>query len=182
MHAFLQFLIVWGFTLCFLLSNNCNTLSWLLSNQKDLGRGVESSLKIALICKLFTPLDGNLMATLTLMTGADLFSELQQDLHCLSAPPANSSQFSAQSIPWYYELSVLTLPQHKMGPHCREHELGTQLGNHFSLIYSATWPSYWLSRLFSSLAFGASPTMVVFFTAKKSVFAYHTHKELLAFN
>lgn len=171
---------MWGFILCFLLSNACNTLSWLLSNQKDLGRGVESILKISLSCKLFTPLDGILMAALTLITGADLFSELQQDQHCLSAPPANSSQFSAQSIPWCCELSVLTLPQHKTGPHCREHELGTQLGNHFSLIYSATWLRYWLRRLFSSLTFGANPTTVVFSTVKKSVFAYHPCEELLA--
>lgn len=77
---------------------------------------------------------------------------------------------------------VLTLPQHKMGPHCREHELGMQLGNDFSPIYSATWLSCRLSRLFSSLIFGASPTGVVWLTkgVKGSVFAYCTWMEWLA--
>lgn len=60
---------------------------------------MESIFNICLICKLFTPLDRILMAKLMLIAGADLFSELQQEQHCLSAPPANSSQFAAQSIP-----------------------------------------------------------------------------------
>ena len=78
--------------------------------------------------------------------------------------------------PMTLRFGVLTLPQHKMGPHCREHELGTQLGNDFSPIYSATWLSCQLSRLFSSLIFGASPTGVVWLTkgAKGSIFAYCT--------
>lgn len=60
---------------------------------------MESVSKIPLIRKLFTPLDRILMAKLMLIAGADLFSELQQDQHCLSAPLANSGRFSAQSIP-----------------------------------------------------------------------------------
>lgn len=161
-----QRFIVWDFVLCFLLSNACNTPSWLLSNQKDLERAVESILKISLICKLFTPLDGILTATLTLITGADLFSELQQDQHCLSAPPANSSQFSAQSIPWYCMLVSWLFPSTKWGPTAENMSLAHSL-EIISLSYnSATWLSYWLNRLFSSLTFGANPTMVVFLTVK----------------
>lgn len=60
---------------------------------------MESVSKIPLIHKLFTPLDRVLMAKLMLIAGADLFSGLQQDQHCLSVPLANVSRFAAQSIP-----------------------------------------------------------------------------------
>lgn len=56
------------------------------------------------------------MAELMLTAGADLFSELQQDQQCLSAPPANSSRFSAQSIPWHCDSESWLFPSAERGP------------------------------------------------------------------
>lgn len=122
------------------------------------------------------------MAKLMLIAGADLFSELQQEQALSLSTSSQQQSIRCPKHPMTLRLGVLTLPQHKMGPHCREHELGTQLGNDFSPIYSATWLSCRLSRLFSSLIFGASPAGVVWLTkgVKGSVFAYCTWMEWLA--